>query len=139
MAGAEQRKRIIKELLDKGKKKGLMTYKEITEAFFEVEITPEQLEKVYDIFEKEGIEVVEDLDKELEAIEVSNEDLEDLSVPEGVNIDDHVKMYLKEIGKVELLSPQEEAVLAERMAGSPLACRPLQRTFWMLSDDLFRV
>lgn len=116
MAGAEQRKRIIKELLDKGKKKGLMTYKEITDSFAEVEISPEQMEKVYDIFEKEGIEVVEDLDKELEGIEVSREDLEDLSIPEGVNIDDHVKMYLKEIGKVDLLSPQEEMVLAERMA-----------------------
>ncbi len=116
MAGAEQRKKIIKELLDKGKVKGLMTYKEISDAFCEVEMSPEQLEKVYDIFEKEGIEVVEDLDKELEAIEVSREDLEDLSVPEGVNIDDHVKMYLKEIGKVDLLSAQEETELAERMA-----------------------
>ena len=116
MAGAEQRKKIIKELLDKGKAKGLMTYKEISDAFCEVEMTPEQLEKVYDIFEKESIEIVEDLDKELEGIEVSREDLEDLSVPEGVNIDDHVKMYLKEIGKVDLLSPQEETVLAERMS-----------------------
>ena len=116
MAGAEQRKKIIKELLDKGKTKGLMTYKEISDAFCEVEMSPEQLEKVYDIFEKEGIEVVEDLDKELEGIEVSREDLEDLSVPEGVNIDDHVKMYLKEIGKVDLLTPQEETVLAERMS-----------------------
>lgn len=116
MAGAEQRKKIIRELLDKGKKKGIMTYKDITDAFYEVEMSPEQLEKVYDIFEKEGIEIVEDLDKELEGIEISHAELEDLSVPEGVNTDDHVKMYLKEIGKVALLTPQEEMVLAEKMA-----------------------
>ena len=116
MSKAEQRKKAIKDILDKGKKKGVLTFKEINDAFFEVEITAEQMEKVYDLIEKEGIEVIEDLDKELEGIEVSREDLEDLSVPEGISIDDHVKMYLKEIGKVDLLSPQEETDLAERMA-----------------------
>ena len=71
---------------------------------------------MYDRLEKEGIELTEDLDKELEEIEVSKEELEDLSVPEGINIDDHVKMYLKEIGKVDLLSADEETELARRMA-----------------------
>ncbi len=116
MAATDQRKKIIKELIEKGKKKGVMSYKDINDAFFEVEITPEQLEKIYDLMEKSGIEIVEDLDKELEEIEISREDLEDLSIPEGVNIDDHVKMYLKEIGKVDLLSPQQETELAEKMS-----------------------
>ncbi len=109
------KKVIIKKLLDKGKSKGLLTYKEINDAF-EEDITPEQLEKLFDIFEKENIEIVEDLDKELKEIEISKDELEDLSIPDGVNIDDHVKMYLKEIGKVNLLTAAEEAELAQRMA-----------------------
>lgn len=112
----EKKKAIKKELIEKGKKKGVLSFKEITEAFEDIEVTTEEIEHLYDKFEKEGIELVEDLDKELEEIEVSKEELEDLSVPEGINIDDHVKMYLKEIGKVNLLTPEEELSLAKRMA-----------------------
>lgn len=112
----EKKKSIKKDLIEKGKKKGVLSFKEITEAFEDVEVTTEEIEHLYDRFEKEGIELVEDLDKELEEIEVSKEELEDLSVPEGINIDDHVKMYLKEIGKVNLLTPEEELSLAKRMA-----------------------
>ena len=96
----EKMKDIKRELIEKGKKKGVLTFKEISDAFEDIEVTPEEIERLYDVFEKESIELVEDLDKELEEIEVSKEELEDLSVPEGINIDDHVKMYLKEIGKV---------------------------------------
>ncbi len=110
------RKQIIKDIITKGKKDGILTYKDIMDAFEEVDISPEQFEKLFDLLEKEGIEIVKDLDKELEAIEVSKEELEDLSVPEGISIDDHVKMYLKEIGKVDLLSAEEETDLARRMA-----------------------
>lgn len=110
------KKQIIKYIMTKGKKDGFLTYKDITDAFEEVDITPEQLEKLFDLLEKEGIEIVKDMEKELEEIEVSKEELEDLSVPEGINIDDHVKMYLKEIGKVNLLSADEETDLAKRMA-----------------------
>lgn len=122
----EKKKAIKKELIDKGKKKGVLAYKEITDAFDEIEITSEELEQLYDRFEKEGIELVEDLDKELEEIEVSKEELEDLTVPEGINIDDHVKMYLKEIGKVNLLSPEEEMSLAKRMVSGEEAKQKLQ-------------
>ena len=112
----ERKKAIKRELVEKGKKKGYLTYKEITDAFFETDITADEQEALYDRLEKEGIELTEDLDKELEEIEVSKEEMEDLSVPEGINIDDHVKMYLKEIGKVDLLSADEETELARRMA-----------------------
>ncbi|MBQ6559180.1 MAG: sigma-70 family RNA polymerase sigma factor, partial [Clostridia bacterium] len=112
----EKKKQIKKELIEKGKQKGMLSYKEINDAFEEVEITADEIETLYDRFEKEGIELVEDLDKELEEIEVTKEELEDLSVPEGINIDDHVKMYLKEIGKVDLLTAEEEMSLAKRMA-----------------------
>lgn len=116
MSNLENKKNTVKQLLEHGKKQGVLTRIEISKALEEFEITPEEVETVYDLFEKEGIEVVDDMDKELEEIEVSKEELEDLSVPEGINIDDHVKMYLKEIGKVNLLDAAQENELAKRMA-----------------------
>ncbi len=115
MSDLENKKQIVKDLIEKGKKKGLLTHKDIIQSFYDTEFTAEEMETVYDALEKEGIEVVEDLDKELEEIEVSKEELEDLSVPEGISIDDHVKMYLKEIGKVDLLDAEEETNLAKKM------------------------
>ena len=110
------KKAIARELLERGKKNGILTYKEIMDAFEAVEIASEQIDKVYETLEKAGIEIVADMDKELEEIELSNEEIEDLSVPEGINMDDHVKMYLKEIGKVPLLDAEEEMELAKRMS-----------------------
>lgn len=112
----EKKASIMLEIVEKGKKNEFLTYNEIHSAFDGIEIAPEELEKLYDMLESEKIEIVEDMDKELEDIEVSKEELEDLSVPEGINIDDHVKMYLKEIGKVNLLSADEETELAQKMS-----------------------
>ena len=123
MSDLEAKKSTVKMLIERGKKNGVLTRIEISKALEEFEITPEEVETVYDIFEKEGVEVVDDLDKELEEIEVSKEELEDLSVPEGINIDDHVKMYLKEIGKVNLLDAQQENELAKRMANGDEAAK----------------
>lgn len=116
MSDFEIKKQIVKDLIEKGKAREVLTHNDIIQCFSEMELTPEEIETVYDTLEKEGIEVVEDMDKELEDIEVSQEELEDLSVPEGINIDDHVKMYFKEIGKVDLLGPEEETELARRMS-----------------------
>ena len=115
MAGNENKKQVIKELLDKGKKKGMLSYKEIMDALEEIELDPEQIEKIYESIENMGIEIVGDMEQELEEIQLEPEDL-DLSIPEGISLDDPVRMYLKEIGKVELLSPDEETELAQRMA-----------------------
>ena len=104
------------KLVERGKKRGYLTFKEINEALEGINITAERLEKMYDSFDSEKVEIVEDMEKELEEIEISKEELEDLSVPEGINIDDHVKMYLKEIGKISLLSVDEEMELARKMA-----------------------
>lgn len=131
----EKMKDIKRELIEKGKKKGVLTFKEISDAFEDIEVTPEEIERLYDIFEKESIELVEDLDKELEEIEVSKEELEDLSVPEGINIDDHVKMYLKEIGKVNLLTPEEELSLAKRMADEEKAKEQLEEIGEDIDED----
>lgn len=131
----EKMKDIKRELIEKGKKKGVLTFKEISDAFEDIEVTPEEIERLYDVFEKESIELVEDLDKELEEIEVSKEELEDLSVPEGINIDDHVKMYLKEIGKVNLLTPEEELSLAKRMADGEKAKEQLEEIGEEIDED----
>ena len=112
----EKKKEISAELTERGKKRGYLTFNEINAAFEGIEISTDEIEKVYDALEAEKVEIVEDMDKELEDIEVSKEELEDLSVPEGISIDDHVKMYLKEIGKVNLLSADEERELAENMS-----------------------
>ncbi|MDY4975775.1 MAG: sigma-70 family RNA polymerase sigma factor, partial [Clostridia bacterium] len=122
MAGNENKKQVIKEFLDKGKKKGMLSYKEIMDALEEIELDPEQIEKIYESIENMGIEIVGDMEQELEEIQLEPEDL-DLSIPEGISLDDPVRMYLKEIGKVELLSPDEETELAQRMADGDEAAK----------------
>ena len=113
---ADNKSLIIKKLIENGKKKGVLSYKEIMDALMEIDLNEKQIDKIYEAIEAKGIELVEDFDKELEEIQSSQEEEEiDISVPEGIGLDDPVRMYLKEIGKVPLLSAQEEIELAERM------------------------
>ncbi|MCL2163512.1 MAG: RNA polymerase sigma factor RpoD [Oscillospiraceae bacterium] len=110
----ENKKVILKDVIEKGRTKGMLTYKEILDAFEEVELEPEQIEKIYETIENMGIDLVGDIDAEINDLQMSEEEL-DLSVPEGISIDDPVRMYLKEIGKVPLLSADEEIDYAKRM------------------------
>ncbi|MBQ7875720.1 MAG: RNA polymerase sigma factor RpoD [Clostridia bacterium] len=115
---ANNKKAAIKDLLEKGKQKGVLTEKEIEDALSEYELDAEQIEKIHETLDSLGVDVIGDMDTELAKIDETEtpEDPDDLSVPEGVSIDDHVRMYLKEIGKVPLLSPAEEHEYAKRMA-----------------------
>ena len=112
----------IEELIQAGKAKGALTYKEIMNQLVEMEIEPDQFDKILDTLESMGVRVVNGEDAQAEVAEPVEEI--DISVPEGVGIDDPVRMYLKEIGKVPLLSPDEEIEIAKRMeAGDAQAKR----------------
>ena len=100
----------VKELIDKGKKNGSLTYKEIMETMDHIDLSPEQIEKIYEVFEMANVEIIGDVND----TDTGHEEI-DLSVPEGIAIDDPVRMYLKEIGKVPLLSSEQEITYAREI------------------------
>ena len=114
---AEQR---IRELLESGKQKGMLTFNEVMDTLNELGVDADQMDKIYGELEElnidivEEVEVPEDINEEIAEIETM------LAPTEGVNIDDPVRMYLKEIGKVPLLTAQQEIDIAQRMAEGDL-------------------
>ncbi len=116
MENKEPQAKKIEELLEHGKNKGVLTYKEVMDTLDELDLDTEQIERIYDKFEALNIDVVEDIDI-AEDITEDLAEIESVATPdEGVAIDDPVRMYLKEIGKVPLLNATEEIEIAQRMA-----------------------
>ena len=118
----QDKKQVLKELLESGKQKGRLTTKEISDALEELDYDVEQVDKLYDTFEAYNIEIVEDDGGESIA-PASNEELESVLNADGISIDDPVKVYLKEIGRVPLLSAEEEVELAIRMSEGDVAAK----------------
>ena len=130
----EQEKRLnfqqkLIEILELGKKKkNMLEYQEIADFFKDLNLDPEKFEMVIDYLEQNGIDVLkisndDDVDDDIILDDEDEVEVEkiDLSVPEGVSVEDPVRMYLKEIGKVPLLSADEEIELAQNMEDGAVA------------------
>jgi len=110
--------------------KNVLEYDEIEGHFKDMTLTPESIDTIYDFLEKKGVDTIGKLLEAPEVLESDEDDDEpeeeiklDLSLPDGINIDDPVRMYLKEIGKVDLLTAEQEVTLAKAMEAGDLIAK----------------
>ncbi|MCY8453173.1 sigma-70 family RNA polymerase sigma factor, partial [Bacillus spizizenii] len=112
---------VKEQLTESGKKRGVLTYEEIAERMSSFEIESDQMDEYYEFLGEQGVELIseneETEDPNIQQLAKAEEefDLNDLSVPPGVKINDPVRMYLKEIGRVNLLSAKEEIAYAQKI------------------------
>ncbi|MEW9675791.1 RNA polymerase sigma factor RpoD [Lentibacillus sp. L22] len=106
------------QLLEIGKKRGVLAYEEVADRLSGFEIESDQMDEFYEYLNEQGVEIIGESDEDPKMQQIAKEeefDLNDLSVPLGIKINDPVRMYLKEIGRVDLLSAAEEIDLATRI------------------------
>lgn len=124
------------QLVEMGKKRGTLVYEEIADKLSSFEIEPDEMDEFYEYLEEQGVEVIGESEDDPQMQEIAKQEEEDddeeevdttdLSVPLGIKINDPVRMYLKEIGRVDLLSAEEEVELATRIEqGDEMAKRRL--------------
>ena len=126
----QEKKSLVKDLIDLAKQKGgQLTNQDILDAIGEADLDPEKLEKLYETLDHQGIEIIDDMgDIKIEDLEIPYDENKDdengtPAAETGIAIDDPVKVYLKDIGKVPLLSSEEEVDLAIRISNGDIAAR----------------
>ena len=126
----QEKKSLVKDLIDLAKQKGgQLTNQDILDATGKADLDPEKLEKLYETLDHQGIEIIDDMgDIKIEDLEIPYDENKDdengtPAAETGIAIDDPVKVYLKDIGKVPLLSSEEEVDLAIRISNGDIAAR----------------